>query len=237
MVAAIRAHAEQHGPPGSVGRLHEVGMPHADDVHVPSQVAVRQHGVGPVADVRAGHRVRPGHGDRVVELGAALSGEQVVRPVHPVEVRPLGPHRAQHGAPPQHVLRSGQPHRGGVQLAQPDLGLVVPLGLAGEAGAVQPDPAVVVEEQGRVDAVLAQPHRVGPRPRRIGRGEHEVAAARAVLLVHERADQPERPVVVPQGRRVEPTRRCDALHVELPRPVHRVTNLLPVHQVTAAEHR
>ena len=65
-----------------------------------------------------------------------------------------------------------------VELAHPDLGLVVPLGLAGQPGAVHPDPAVVVEEDRRVDAVGVEPDRVGPGPGRVGGRHQEVAAAR-----------------------------------------------------------
>ena len=139
VVAAVGAHAEQHGPPAAVGGLDEVGVADSDDVDPAAEVPVGQDRVGTVALVRTGHRVRPRNGHRVVELGATLGREQVVGAVDLVQVRPLRPDDTEHRAVPQDVLRPDQRLSGRVELAQPHLGLVVPLRHGGQPGAVHPD--------------------------------------------------------------------------------------------------
>src|SRR5690606_26903693 len=88
-----------------------------------------------------------------------------------------------------------------------------------------------------VDAAGVQPHGVGPRPGRGLRRHEEVAATVGVLLVHKRAHDPERPAVVTDRRRVQPTGRGDAVEVELAGPVDDVADLLPGDEVTAVEDR
>ena len=176
-------------------------------------------GFAAVALVRAGHRRRPRDAHGVVELGAALGGEQVVGAVHLVQVGPLRPDGAEHGAVPQDVLgpdqRPGRPGR--TAAATPRSGGASAGSRASRVPCTQTR-AVVVEEERRVDAVDVEPDRVRPGPGRVGGGHQEVAAAALVVRVDQGADHPEQAVVVPDRRRVEPAGGGDPVVVELVRP-------------------
>lgn len=103
-----------------------------------------------------------------------------------------------------------------------------------DAGDGAPARAVGVPGQVRVDAGnIGQPHRIRPRPGRIGGGEQQVAAVADV-----RHDQPEPAVVVAERGRVDPRRRRRVeREAQLARPVQGVADLRPVQQIAAVEDR
>ena len=101
-----------------------------------------------------------------------------------------------------------------------------PAALAGEVHR-----PVVVEEERRVDpAEVAQPHGLGPGPRRVLRRHVEVPAA-----VHVRRDHVEGAVVVPDRRGVDAARRAGLLEGQLALPRQHVAQRLPVDEVAARE--
>ena len=96
-----------------------------------------------------------------------------------------------------------------------------------------PRAAVVVEEQGRVDAVdIGQPHRVRPRPRRIARRQQIIAAA-----ADARVEQVEDAVVPAEVGRIDPLPHVGLVELELARAVDGIADLGPVDEVAAVEDR
>ena len=233
--AVDRPGGEKYSPPLPVRVLQEVRVADVDDRIVAPQMSVREDGVAGAADEGAGGRVRPGDRQRMVHARAALGRQQVDVTVAAVEVGALGPHRAAHCAAPHHVLVAAELECRGVQLAHPDLGLLVPFGLSREPRAVGPDTPVVVEEQRRVDPAPVPPHRVGPGSGGVVGGDDEVPLAGRVA--DEGAHDEEAAPVVPDRGREESVGVPDAAEVELAWPVDRMADELPGDQVPRAVDR
>ena len=217
MVAAVRAHAQQRRPtscrpPPRRGRR---ARRRRRPTPLPRCRCVRT-GLPLLPTYGPGDRVGPRDGDRVVELGARPprpAGSTCRRPCTGAAPRPRRRPAARRSRSRARARRAAMVS-GSSSRTQTSV-WSCHSGSRAEPGAVHPDAAVVVEEDRRVDAVGVEPHRVGPRSGRVGGRHEEVAATRRVLLVDERADQPERAVVVPQRGRVQPARRRDAVEVEL----------------------
>ena len=94
------------------------------------------------------------------------------------------------------------------------------------------DLAVAIEQQRGIDAVEAEPHRIGPRPGRILGGDEEIAAAGNASV-----DDGEGAVVITELRCVETARDFQLAEIDLARPVDGVAHLRPVHQILGMEHR
>src|SRR5581483_5028250 len=124
--------------------------------------------------------------------------------------------------------------RRGIELLDPNRAVAgVKRAVVGRVAVVhEPCVAVGVEEQRRIDAVEAEPDRIGPRAGGVRGGEEEVSPA-----VDHRAQQVERAVVKRERGREEPVRDARARVVDLPRPIDGVAELFPVHEIAARENR
>jgi len=92
LVLGAGARGETHAPPVAVCVLEEIGV--ADGLEVLLGFAVREERVAFVSGVRAGDLFGAGHGDGVVQCGAALGDHEVVPSIFLVDVGTLGPDAA-----------------------------------------------------------------------------------------------------------------------------------------------
>ena len=197
-----------------------------DQMHVGMQL------VGPLDAARAGHR------HRMVVARAALGDGQVVPAVALVEVRSLDqPVRA---AGEDIGDRADEPARARVVFLQQDSGEGrVPPVPRRSVRAVVPDhvdepfAAVVVVEEGRVEAARIHIGRVGPRALDRRRGDDVIVSVLevAVEAFHVGVDEPEPAVGVRQAGRPDPAGIGIAAHVELRRAIERTLDEAPVHEI------
>ena len=208
---------EQHHPPRLVGRLDQVRVAGVLDLSIGAAVA--QHRIGRAWCERAVRAWATSDRDAVAPLGPALRDEQVPEVADPVQVRRFLGLDTRRAAPEPARLTERLPGDG------VDPHLIDPAVRA-------PATPLVVPGEIRVDAGdPGDPDRLRPGPGRVGGGEQQGAAVMEV-----RGDQPEPAVVVAQGRRVDATRRwCRRWQPQLARPLQRVADLRPVHQVPAVE--
>ncbi len=172
----------------------------------------------------------------MIDRRTALCGDDVIDPVLLEEVRPLDPDRLLRNidaAIDNHPGVALHGERLGIELFQPDrLVALIQAGASGIPVVDHPHPAVVVKEQRGIDARHGgQPHGVGPRACRIGRGDDEI-----LFAAHARVHDVEPAIMVADCGREHAARHCDPGKIELPRPVDRVADLAPVHQVPAVPH-
>jgi hypothetical protein len=227
-----RAGAEHHSPGLPRSGLHQVGVADVLNRRAGAEVPVGQQGVARVASIRAGHRLGPRRRDGVVALGAALRRQQEVRSVAPVEMRRLDPGAAL-GAVPQDVARSDQGQPNEVELTQPQFSRAGDRRLGGIPASGEPAAAVGVEEEGRIDTLGVEHHRVGPRSGRVAGGGQQ--GPRALPGAGDRRDQVEQALVVTDGRRPDAVGDLEPGEIDDPRPVEDVADRFPVDQISAVE--
>ena len=92
--------------------------------------------------------------------------------------------------------------------------------------------AVAVEEKRGIDAVETKPDRIGPRPGRICRRNEKITAA-----IHAGIDDGENAIVIFDCGREDTARNSQPIEVQLCGPVDGVSDLRPMHQIAAVEHR
>ena len=216
--AASGPRSQQHHPPRSVGCLDQV--PVAGALDRGAGAAMAHDGVG-----RARLEGTPGRGparDRgtVAPLRPAFGDEQVPVLADPVQVRRFGELGARRPGPQPARLTERLASRGiNADLLDPGIGA--------------PAAALLIPGQVRVESGdRGYRDRVRPRAGGVGGGEQHGAAMRGVP-----GDQPEPAIVVPKRRRVDATGRRRPFQGQLARPVQRVANLVPVHQVPAVKDR
>lgn len=192
------------------------------------QRAVRVEFVRPCQLARARHH------DAVVPARAALREHQVVPAVAPVDVGAFDqfvPRKDRAGLPDQGllpgvVLLEQDPGEGGVSVAG------VPLDVE------QPAAAVLVVEEGRVEAGGVEEDRL--RPRALDRGGGDQVVVDVLVGVpdgaHDAVDQPEPAVVVRQRGRPHSGRVGDSAQVEQVGAVQDVTGRFPVGEIGRAVH-
>ena len=179
---------------------------------------VRQNGVVRTGFIRTENGLAPCQHCHMAKLCTALCQQQIVHPVGLVKVRSL---RIVGSPLPEPVgLADGCPG-GDIHFAEID-------------AAVCPqviDLAVLVEEQGRVDSRKRQSDGVRPFPCRVFGSDDKVAV---VVPGHIGDDHIEQPVMIPDGGCIDvQTVGCAGHQMHLRIPCQTVSDLLPMHQVTA----
>ena len=223
--------ADQVGQiPPAVRGAHQAAVagllqPQVGATHGGEQRAVRVH------LVRSEQLPGPGHGDLVLPAGAALGGDQPVPAVVAVEVRTLGD--SDRGAGEQDAGPADEAARGPVVLLDLDAAEAVPAGSPVGAHGEQPAGAVVVVEQGGVEAAPVQLHRLGPGAGDVGRGDQEVlrVPVAAGEAGHVAVDEVELAVVVGQVGCPDPVGVAAAAQVEQAAVGDDPAQLSPVHEV------
>src|SRR5688572_27622900 len=167
----------------------------------------------------------------------AFRAEQVEPAVLPEKVRSFDPDRLRgevNTTVHDHRARTREALVAYIEPLDPDRAVPLVQRFADRWAVVQhPRDGVVLEEDGRIDAVdLWKPDRVRPRASRIRRGDEKVSAS-----IDERGEEVERSVVILDRRRKNATRDTGAVEVELGGTVEDMADLRPVHEVPAAENR
>ena len=237
-----RPAAQENAPPGPVRGLEQVGVARTGHRIRPvrRQVTLGQDGI-PVPGLVFPHRgIAAEDYLRMLVRSAAFRAHQEIFPVDLVQVRSFDPdrllgrvHALVHDDSPL-ADRAIVLH---VIFHDADRAVTVVLGLAARRVVVIHDigPSVVIEEQGRVDALhLRQQDRVRPGAEGVLRLHQEVPRA------HIRGNHVVRPVrrVVLDVRGKDAAARMLAAEArQLRRAVQDVTDLLPVYQIAAVEDR
>ena len=138
-----------------------------------------QKGVHRPRHVRTGDLLRPSQGRAVAEAGAAFGRHQVVEAVVPVQMRPLQA-AAIRGAAEDARARAAKGAAAGVVLLEHDRARMLVALARIPLQCDQPVPAVLVVEEGGVEAETIQIDRLAPRTPDILRRDQEVVDVEVV---------------------------------------------------------
>ena len=219
------AAGQEDDPPPPRGVFDEVAV--SGRLDGPIEAAVGKDRIVRAGLVGAVDVAAAGDGDHVAEFGAAFGQQEVVPAVALDDVRGLGIGPA--GPAPQVHGLADQLSRGNIDgRLECALEAVVVLGaIADEVGL-----AIVIKEEGRVDARLVHPDGLGPFTGRVFCPHIEVAA-----MAYIGDDHVEPAGVVADGGGVDAAGTAGLIEGQLAVAGEAMADWLPVHQVAAVEDR
>ncbi len=235
--SGIGARRQEGRPPVAILRLDQLGMARrADRMRaVRIEIALGQDRIAGKGHERPPQRLGAKDDLRMVDAGPALSGRQIIPAILLEDMRPPDPDgllRQIDDAIDQ--LRALADHLAGapVIFLDPDGAVAIIARRLGGGAAVDDIGAVAPPIDGGIDPLEGQPDRVGPGARRVLGGDDEIAPA-----LDAGVDEVEGAVVIADIGREHRLRDRATAEVELPRPVDRVADLGPVHEIGRVEDR